>query len=100
MTNTWLGSSYDSDTQVWDTIENAENLQAAQGAGIQSSETLVRHGVTALLAPHCGPKAFRVLQAAGVAVYLGVTGTATEALIAYQEGKLQPAASADVDGHW
>jgi len=91
---------HDTDTQSWEAIENAVNLQAAQGAGIQSSETLVRHGVTVLLAPHCGPKAFRVLQAAGVTVYLGVNGTAAEALTAYEDGKLQPAVSADVDGHW
>jgi predicted Fe-Mo cluster-binding NifX family protein len=91
---------YDTDTKAWDAVENAQNLQAVQGAGIQSSETLVRHGVNVLLAPHCGPKAFRVLQAAGVTVYLGANGTAAEALTAYQDGNLQPAQSADVDGHW
>jgi len=91
---------YDTDTQTWDALQNAPNLQAAQGAGIQSSETLVQHGIRVLLAPHCGPKAFRVLQAAGVIVCLGANGTAADALTAYQEGKLQPAASADVEGHW
>ena len=91
---------YDTDAKTWDAIDNAPDLQSVQGAGIQSSETLVRHGVTALLAPHCGPKAFRVLQAAGVTVYLGVNGTAEDALTAYQDGQLQPTQSADVEGHW
>ena len=91
---------YDTESQTWDAIENAPNLQAQQGAGIQSSETLVQHGVTVLLTPHCGPKAFRVLQTAGVTVYLGVTGTVSDALTAYQNGNLHPAASADVEGHW
>jgi predicted Fe-Mo cluster-binding NifX family protein len=91
---------YQTDTDAWEAIENAPNLQAVQGAGIQSAETLVRQGVTAVLTPHCGPKAFRVLQAAGVTVYLGVTGTVADALTAYQAGTLQPASSADVEGHW
>ncbi len=91
---------FDTETGAWQAVENTPNLQAVQGAGIQSSETLVREGVSAVLAPHCGPKAFRVLQAAGVTVYLGASGTAEDALAAYHAGTLQPAASADVAGHW
>ena len=91
---------FDTETGTWEAVENTQNLQAVQGAGIQSAETLVRHGVTTVLTPHCGPKAFRVLQAAGVTLYLGVSGTVAEALAAYQAGSLQPAASADVEGHW
>lgn len=91
---------FETETCTWEAVENTQNLQAVQGAGIQSAETLVRHGVMTVLTPHCGPKAFRVLQAAGVTLYLGVSGTAAEALAAYQAGSLQPAASADVGGHW
>ncbi len=91
---------YDTEAQSWEAVENTPNLQAAQGAGIQSAETLVRHGATAVLTPHCGPKAFRVLQAAGVMIYLGVCGTAEDALADYQAEMLQPAAAADVEGHW
>jgi predicted Fe-Mo cluster-binding NifX family protein len=91
---------YDTEMLTWVAVENSPNLQAVQGAGIQSAETLVRHGVTVVLTPHCGPKAFRVLQAAGVTIYLGVNGTVAEALAAYQTGSIQPASSADVEGHW
>lgn len=91
---------YDTDAHTWNAVENTQNLQAAQGAGIQSAETLVRHKVEVVLTPHCGPKAFRVLQAAGVAIYLGVNGTVEEALAAYQAGEMVPAESADVEGHW
>jgi predicted Fe-Mo cluster-binding NifX family protein len=84
----------------WRALENSQVLNAPQGAGIQAAETLVRAGVTAVLTAHCGPKAFRVLQAAGVTVYLGAAGTATEALQAFQAGALTPAAGPDVEGHW
>jgi predicted Fe-Mo cluster-binding NifX family protein len=91
---------YDTESKTWETIENISSLQSAQGAGIQSAETLVRHGINAVLTPHCGPKAFRVLQAAGVAVYLGISGTVMDALSAYEAGSLQLSTSANVDGHW
>ncbi|OPZ82613.1 MAG: Dinitrogenase iron-molybdenum cofactor [bacterium ADurb.Bin429] len=91
---------YDTETQAWEAVANTSNLQTAQGAGIQSAETIARRGVAVVLAPHCGPKAFRVLQAAGVTVHLGVSGTVNDALTAYQAGQLPPAVAADVEGHW
>ena len=81
-------------------IDNAQNLGAAQGAGIQSAETLLRAGADALVTGHCGPKAFRVLSAAGVAVYNTTVATVQEALNAYKAGKLEPADEANAEGHW
>ena len=90
---------YDTDTQAWDAIENAPTQQPLHGAGVQSGESLIRAGVTAVLATHCGPNAFRVLQASGITVFLGAQGTVAETLAAYQSGSLQPADAADVGGH-
>jgi len=91
---------YDTDTRTWDAIENAPTQQPLHGAGVQSGEALMRAGVTAVLAPHCGPNAFRVLQAGGISVFLGATGTVEETLAAYQAGSLLQAGAADVGGHW
>jgi predicted Fe-Mo cluster-binding NifX family protein len=44
---------------------NTPNLEAAQGAGIQAAETVARLGPEAVLTGNVGPKAYRVLQAAG-----------------------------------
>ena len=55
--------------KTFEIIDNQQNLNAAQGAGIQSAETVVRSGAKVLVSGHCGPKAFRVLAAAGVKVY-------------------------------
>jgi len=91
---------YDLDTDQFEIISNQQNLTAAQGAGIQAAETVVRSGAQALITGHCGPKAFKVLTAAGVTVYNAAEGTMHAALNAYKSGQLLPASSADVEGHW
>ncbi len=51
-------------------IDNEINLNATQGAGIQTSTALINEGVTAVLSPHIGPKAFDVLKSGNVKMYL------------------------------
>lgn len=80
--------------------DNAQNLNAAQGAGIQAAETVVRLGAEAVVAGSVGPKAFRVLRAAGIKVFLSPAGTVQEALSALEAGTLTEASAANVDGHW
>ena len=91
---------YDTTTREVKAFDNGQNLQAAQGAGIQAAETVSRLGAECLLTGHCGPKAFRALTAAGIRIYNGASGTVGEAIAAFEAGALQPAAEADVDGHW
>ena len=81
-------------------IDNQQNLDAAQGAGIQSAETVIRSGAKALVSGHCGPKAFRVLSSAGVKVYNSDAATVAEAVEQFKQGKLKEAGGADVQGHW
>jgi predicted Fe-Mo cluster-binding NifX family protein len=91
---------YDTDANTFETIDNRRSVEAAQGAGIQAAQTIVRAGVQALVTGHCGPKAFRVLTEAGVAVYNCGAATVSEALERFRAGTLEKASSADVDGHW
>jgi len=91
---------YDLDSETFDVVDNQQNLNAAQGAGIQSAETVARKGAKALVTGHCGPKAFRVLQAAGIKVFSSNAPTVSEALEKYRSGALAEAGSADVEGHW
>jgi predicted Fe-Mo cluster-binding NifX family protein len=91
---------YDTDTGEYRAVDNEVNLNASQGAGIQSGELVVREGAGALLTGHCGPKAFRVLSAAGVAVFNGCTGTVEQAIESYRKGELQKSEAPDVRGHW
>lgn len=91
---------YDIDSGAAEFIDNQQSLDAAQGAGIQAAEIVVRSGALAVVTGHCGPKAFRVLSAAGVKVYNTDQPTVAAALEAFKAGKLKPAGSADVKGHW
>ncbi len=80
--------------------DNTQNLNAAQGAGIQTAETVSRLGVEVVITGHCGPKAFRALQVAGIQAVTGATGTVREAIERFQKGEVKQATSADVEGHW
>ena len=80
--------------------DNTQNLNAAQGAAIQAAETVSRLGAEVVITGHCGPKAFRVLNAAGIKVVVGAEGTVRSALEAFQAGKLAPSDSPNVEGHW
>jgi predicted Fe-Mo cluster-binding NifX family protein len=91
---------YDLDSETFEVVDNQQNLNAAQGAGIQSAEVVARQGAKALVTGHCGPKAFRVLLAAGIKIYNTDAHTVAEALEHYRAGKLTEAKSADVEGHW
>jgi predicted Fe-Mo cluster-binding NifX family protein len=91
---------YDLDSKTFEIIDNQKNLNAAQGAGIQSAETVVKLGAKALVTGHCGPKAFRVLLAAGVKIFNTDAPTVADALEQYRTGKLTEAGAADVEGHW
>jgi predicted Fe-Mo cluster-binding NifX family protein len=91
---------YNLENDTYEVIDNEKNLNAAQGAGIQSAETLVKQGVQALVTGHCGPNAYRVLLAAGIKIYYTGAVKISEALEKIRMGKLQEAKNADVEGHW
>jgi predicted Fe-Mo cluster-binding NifX family protein len=91
---------YDLEGESFEVVDNGRNLNAAQGAGIQSAETVARLGARCVVTGHCGPKAFRVLSAAGIRVYTAAAPTVAAALTLYLSGKLVESTSADVEGRW
>ncbi len=91
---------YNTEEQSFQVIDNAQNMNAAQGAGIQAAQNVSAAGATALITGHCGPKAFRVLKEAGIEVHLSEAETVAEAIKQYEAGQLKKAASPDVEGHW
>jgi predicted Fe-Mo cluster-binding NifX family protein len=90
----------DTDTNVSEAFDNAQNLNAAQGAGIQTAETVARLGAEAVITGNVGPKAFRALNAVGIKIYLSNEGTVADAIRKFQAGELPAASAANVDGHW
>lgn len=90
----------DLENGTFSTVDNQVNLEAAQGAGIQAAETIMRAGAAALITGHCGPKAFRVLQAAGIPIHPCKAATVAEAISLYRSAALPAMSAADVEGHW
>lgn len=89
----------DTETGGTESIDNSQNADAAQGAGIQAAKTVAGSGASRLVTGHVGPNAFRALSAAGIEVYTTSAATVREALAALDEGRLSRAGSADVGGH-
>ena len=91
---------YDTENQAYEIVPNTQNLNAAQGAGIQAATTVAKTGAKIVITGHCGPKAYRVLDAAEIQVFLTEEKTVLDALSAFQSGKLTQSTGADVEGHW
>jgi predicted Fe-Mo cluster-binding NifX family protein len=91
---------YDTADDSFSVINNEQNLNARQGAGIQAGQIIVNSGAKALVTGNCGPKAFNVLSAAGIKIYLGAKGTIQDTIAAYKEDELTPASAPNKEGHW
>lgn len=91
---------FDTATGEWHFKSNDQNYNAAQGAGIQAAEHVVNAEAECLVCQHCGPKAFRVLNAVGIKVYTGIKASITDAIKMVEQGALTEAQAADVEGHW
>ena len=91
---------YETETGSLSVIDNSVNLNAAQGAGIQSAGNIANSGAKAIITGHCGPKAFRALKEAGVKVYNAKPGKVIDAITFFKSGQLSESSDADVEGHW
>jgi len=78
----------DIDTMKLEAMNNP-NIDSMGGAGIQSGQLIAEKQVKAVLTGNVGPNAFQTLQAAGVDVITGITGTVKEAVDKYKKGELK-----------
>jgi predicted Fe-Mo cluster-binding NifX family protein len=90
----------DTETGETNVCNNEVNLNAAQGAGIQTAQNIAQLKVEAVVTGHVGPNAFRALSAVGIKVYKASDNTVAEAIDGLNEGKLTSLDCADVEGHW
>lgn len=90
----------DTETGEYEVVDNKQNLNAAQGAGIQSATSVANLGVKAVITGNCGPKAHVTLSAAGIEIFLGAEGTVGEMVEKFKKGELEPAGGPNKEGHW
>ncbi len=91
---------FDTDTGKFSVKNNSQNLNAAQGAGIQAAQNVIETGAEVVITGHCGPKAFHVLTTGNIKIATGAKGTVQDAINGFKNDKLKIACSADVEGHW
>lgn len=90
----------DSDTFVFEAVDNQENVNALKGAGIQAAKAVSEKGAEVLLTGFCGPNAFKAMNAAKIGVANNASGSIREAVQAYLDGKLPLSDEANVEGQW
>jgi len=90
----------DTDTMEFESIENA-SIAASGGAGIQSAQFIANKGVGVVLTGNVGPNAYNTLQAAGINIVTGVSGTVREVAEAYKNDGFGASTSGPtVDAHF
>jgi len=90
----------DTETGDSETQDNTVNLNAIQGAGIQTGQNIANLDVDTVITGNVGPNAFRTLSAAKVKVFLSENQTVQEAIDSLKTGKLKELNNASVEGHW
>ena len=94
---------HDEETQQTEAHANDQNVDSAQGAGIQAARQISDAGAAVLITGNIGPNAFRVLQAAAVRMFKierWKTPTVTDALKAWRRGDLEQIGEATKERHW
>jgi predicted Fe-Mo cluster-binding NifX family protein len=88
------------DGSLLETVDNSPNINAMSGAGIQAGKLLCDKKVDVLITGHCGPNAFKTLNAGGIKVVVNQSGTVKEAVENFNRNEVQFAEQPNVDGHW
>lgn len=88
----------ETDDMNFEAIDN-DSSSLGGGAGIQTAQRVAHQGVRAVLTGNCGPNAHQTLSAAGIEVFVGCSGTVSEAVARFKAGQLQPAAAPNVAEH-
>ncbi|MBW1708903.1 MAG: NifB/NifX family molybdenum-iron cluster-binding protein [Deltaproteobacteria bacterium] len=91
----------DSETLEFQVLDNSATNSMAQGAGIQSAQTVANAGAEAVLTGFVGPKAFQALNAANIKIGQGLEGvTVREAVARFNAGEVEIASKPSREGHW
>jgi predicted Fe-Mo cluster-binding NifX family protein len=85
----------DTDTLEFEPVGNP-NIESMGGAGIQSAQLVASKQAKAVVTGNVGPNAFQTLQASGIEVFTGASGTVKEAIEKYKKGEFKANSSPSV----
>jgi predicted Fe-Mo cluster-binding NifX family protein len=85
----------DPETSEFEALENP-NVESPSGAGVATGQFVASQGVREVLTGSLGPNAQKILAAAGIKTYTGVSGKIHDILEAYKKGQLRPATESDI----
>lgn len=91
---------YDSDLDTYHVQNNEQNVNTAQGAGVQAAQHLCDEHVGCVITGNCGPKALETLRAGHIAVCTCSACTVADAIDKFKHGELVPIDRANVVGQW
>lgn len=90
----------DTESLDFEVLDNAVNVNAFKGAGIQAATMISEKNAGVLLTGYCGPNAFKALEAARIKVAGNVSGTVREAVAAFTAGQVAYVSEPNAQGHW
>jgi predicted Fe-Mo cluster-binding NifX family protein len=79
---------YETDSGEFEGLENS-SVALSGGAGIQTAQTVISKGATAVISGSFGPNAYNTLKAVNVEMYSDTGGKVIEVINRFKEGKLQ-----------
>ena len=98
--NRFGGSPYliiaDLDTGNFETVANPGSL-GQHGTGVQTIVLIISNNVKTALTGYCSPTARRHLEANGIEIFTGLSGTVNEVLENYKKGEIRKTETATID---
>ena len=88
----------DTETMACTAVANPA-MTAGGGAGTQAAQLVADEGAAAVLTGNIGPNAFSALDAAGIKMYVGLSGTVQQVVDEFKSGVLQAAGRPSVERH-
>ena len=79
---------YDDEKDTYEAIENLGKHENS-GAGVKASQFVIEQGAEVVITGSLGPKAFMIIQDAGIRGFKNFNGTIEEVLAAYKNNELE-----------
>jgi predicted Fe-Mo cluster-binding NifX family protein len=88
----------DIDTLEAEAVQNPA-ASSRGGAGTKAAQLVADKSAEAVLTENVGPNAYTALEAAGIKIYTGITGTCREAFDLFKQGKVSSVSGPTVKNH-